>query len=270
MSRDAHGLARDQANDARRFRAWLERPAAGGDPLLQAWLLNNRGILSSSKGEHDDARRFLEEALALKVRKLGEHHLDVGISLHNLGLVLSHAGNYRDASEPLSKAQAIFDATVGPSSGLSTYALGSTCTVEHGLGHDQAAVDTCGRVLARFKQVPVSPAWESNVRVTMAKALWNLDRRVEARQLATQAATALTSNDPAQAGPVFAQLDGRTCSNVVGGYCDFTTYLACGALPERCDYVGLLSPVGVDCKAGNPLSDPSLRTITTYVATPLL
>lgn len=71
-------------------------------------------------------------------------------------------------------------------------------------------------------------------------------------------------------GPVLAQLDGRTCSNLVGGYCDFTTYLACGLLPKRCDFEGLLSPVASDCKTGTIPGGAPLRTITTYVADPLL
>ena len=68
-------------------------------------------------------------------------------------------------------------------------------------------------------------------------------------------------------GPVLAQLDGRTCSNLVGGWCDFTTYLGCEL--GRCQFVGGLSPVAIDCRAGVLPRGPSLRTITSYVAMPL-
>jgi hypothetical protein len=68
-------------------------------------------------------------------------------------------------------------------------------------------------------------------------------------------------------GPLLAQLGGRTCSNVVGG-CEFTSYLACEAT-QRCDFVGLLAPTLIDCRAGTPPNGPPLHTISTYVATPL-
>lgn len=70
-------------------------------------------------------------------------------------------------------------------------------------------------------------------------------------------------------GPVFAQLEGRTCSNVVGGYCDITPYSLC-ELTQRCTFQGLVSPTAKNCRAGSPASGPGLRTITTYVQDPLL
>ncbi|MEM9457667.1 MAG: hypothetical protein AAGF11_26040 [Myxococcota bacterium] len=71
-------------------------------------------------------------------------------------------------------------------------------------------------------------------------------------------------------GPVFAQLEGRTCSNLVGGWCDFTTYLGCELLPTRCAFTGsLLSPTAVDCKAGELPSSAPFNTISSYVAAPL-
>lgn len=69
-------------------------------------------------------------------------------------------------------------------------------------------------------------------------------------------------------GPLLAQLGGRTCSNVLGGYCEFTTYAACD-LTERCEFVGGLEPTAIDCRAGTLPDGPPLRTISTYVATPL-
>lgn len=69
-------------------------------------------------------------------------------------------------------------------------------------------------------------------------------------------------------GPVLAQLEGRTCSNVVGG-CELTSYSLC-QLTARCDFVGLLAPTAIDCRPGNVPGGPGMNTISTYVATPLL
>lgn len=62
-------------------------------------------------------------------------------------------------------------------------------------------------------------------------------------------------------GPTVAFLDGRTCSSELGGGCGFTTFNDCQLVP-RCDYQGLLAPMGDDCAA--PGGAPQ-HTITTYV-----
>lgn len=70
-------------------------------------------------------------------------------------------------------------------------------------------------------------------------------------------------------GPVVAQLQGRTCSGLTGGYCDMTQYSLC-ELTQRCDFQGLLSPFASDCRPGELASGSPLRTISTYVSDPLL
>lgn len=62
-------------------------------------------------------------------------------------------------------------------------------------------------------------------------------------------------------GPTVAFLDGRTCSNELGGDCGFTTYDDCRLL-SRCDYQGVIFPMADDCEA--PGGAPQ-HTITTYV-----
>lgn len=69
-------------------------------------------------------------------------------------------------------------------------------------------------------------------------------------------------------GPLLAQLDGRTCSAVLGGYCNMTEYALCTALPllnPRCDVEGLLDPTVVNCRPGTYANGPALRTINSYV-----
>lgn len=62
-------------------------------------------------------------------------------------------------------------------------------------------------------------------------------------------------------GPVVAFLDGRTCSNELGGDCGFTKLDDC-QLAHRCDYQGLLFPMANDCEAPGAAAQ---HTITTYV-----
>jgi hypothetical protein len=69
-------------------------------------------------------------------------------------------------------------------------------------------------------------------------------------------------------GPLLAQLEGRTCSATLGGYCDMTTYSLCSTLPlfnPRCDFEGLLAPIANDCRPGASASGPGKRTISSYV-----
>ena len=70
-------------------------------------------------------------------------------------------------------------------------------------------------------------------------------------------------------GPLLAQLQGRTCSATLGGYCDMIQYSGCTTLPlfnKRCDFEGLVtSPTLVDCRPGSTPSGSGLRTISTYV-----
>lgn len=70
-------------------------------------------------------------------------------------------------------------------------------------------------------------------------------------------------------GPLLAQLQGRTCSATLGGYCDMTSYASCSLLPllsPRCGSEGLpISPTLKNCRAGATPSGGPMRTISTYV-----
>jgi hypothetical protein len=70
-------------------------------------------------------------------------------------------------------------------------------------------------------------------------------------------------------GPLLAQLQGRTCSATLGGYCDMTSYSSCTLLPlldPRCGVEGLVtSPTLTDCRAGSPPAGDGFRTISSYV-----
>jgi hypothetical protein len=69
-------------------------------------------------------------------------------------------------------------------------------------------------------------------------------------------------------GAVLSQLQGRTCSNEVGGWCGFTSYSNCQS-STRCEVAGTSwSPTLVDCRVGATPSGSPLRTISTHVGTP--
>jgi hypothetical protein len=70
-------------------------------------------------------------------------------------------------------------------------------------------------------------------------------------------------------GPLLAQLQGRTCSATLGGYCDMTSYSSCALLPllvPRCGTEGLItSPTLTHCRAGTTPSGDGYHTISSYV-----
>ncbi len=69
-------------------------------------------------------------------------------------------------------------------------------------------------------------------------------------------------------GAVLSQLQGRTCSNELGGWCGFTSSSNCQS-STRCELEGTSSsPTLVDCRAGATPSGPPLRTISSYVGAP--
>lgn len=70
-------------------------------------------------------------------------------------------------------------------------------------------------------------------------------------------------------GPLLAQLQGRTCSATLGGYCDMITYSSCTLLPlldPRCSTEGLItSPTLTNCRAGSSPAGDGFHTISSYV-----
>jgi tetratricopeptide (TPR) repeat protein len=174
-------------------RAAVERQ---DDDVLRAWLLNNLGILAGERGEFDEARKRLEEALALKQDTLGAEHVDVGIAWLNLGGMLINAGDYRGATEALAHARAIFEVTVGSLHPLTTYALANQCPALHGLGHVNQAIETCEQAIARLEASHQDPRWERRTRFTMAESLWLVRRDAEAIAMARRAARMLENEDP--------------------------------------------------------------------------
>jgi eukaryotic-like serine/threonine-protein kinase len=60
---------------------------AGGDPELRALLLNNQGAIQAAVGNREAAREAFARALVLKERLFGSEHLEIAVSLANLGML---------------------------------------------------------------------------------------------------------------------------------------------------------------------------------------
>jgi tetratricopeptide (TPR) repeat protein len=82
--------------------------------LSSANLYNNEAALRRARGEHDEAIRLHEQALALREHILGPEHPDVATTLSNLGLVVGDTGDYAKAQELHERALAIRERALGP------------------------------------------------------------------------------------------------------------------------------------------------------------
>jgi len=85
------------------------------DPIAQARLLRELGILHRELGEHRRACDLLERALRLEQIALGPTHIDVGVAWFELGRALQGDGRLVAARDALERARAILVGTVGAS-----------------------------------------------------------------------------------------------------------------------------------------------------------
>jgi serine/threonine protein kinase/tetratricopeptide (TPR) repeat protein len=76
-------------------------------------VLNNLGALERDVGNYDQARRYHEATLALRLRQLGPDHPYVGVSLGAIGDVLRDIGDYREALAFHRRALGVLEKTAG-------------------------------------------------------------------------------------------------------------------------------------------------------------
>jgi tetratricopeptide (TPR) repeat protein len=76
-------------------------------------LLNNLGVLESTVGDHERARRYHEEALAVRLRQLGPDHPTVGVSLGAIGDALRNLGDFDQALAFHRRALAVLENGAG-------------------------------------------------------------------------------------------------------------------------------------------------------------
>ena len=93
--------------------ACMER-VGGRSPVLQADMLEARGLLAVVAGEPARAVPWHEEALRLRREHFGSEHFEVSRSLHNLANALDEAGESELALETVTAGLAIRETALGP------------------------------------------------------------------------------------------------------------------------------------------------------------
>ncbi|HMF39481.1 MAG TPA: serine/threonine-protein kinase [Polyangia bacterium] len=85
----------------------------GGHELLQAWLLNDLGVVLVQEGSAEAAMPLFERSLALKERALGPRHPDVGVAEVGLAFALNNLGRNEEALSHSKRAAAILEEGLG-------------------------------------------------------------------------------------------------------------------------------------------------------------
>jgi tetratricopeptide (TPR) repeat protein len=76
--------------------------------LDQAMCFNNIGITFANQQQYQDALQSFQQSLSIRQRFLSENHLDIGISLTNIGGIYSSTNQFDLAFEYYGKALKIF------------------------------------------------------------------------------------------------------------------------------------------------------------------
>ncbi len=127
------GLVRRRRADAERWSGIAEAAlrASGDDPELRAMLLNHRGALATHHGEYARAEALHREALALRERALGSSHVDISLSLHNIGNTLFRQGRHAEARALFERSLALNREVFGSSHPRVAKALNNLAAVDN-------------------------------------------------------------------------------------------------------------------------------------------
>jgi serine/threonine protein kinase/tetratricopeptide (TPR) repeat protein len=96
-----------------RFAGAVARRLGPGHDMLAAWRANNLAVVYYAEGRLEDALGMFREAVATKIRVVGEVHFDVAVSLTNEAYVLHELGRTDEAIEKNRRALEIFHKTLG-------------------------------------------------------------------------------------------------------------------------------------------------------------
>lgn len=107
------GLGRHAESEPIYLRALSAWTALGEDGEV-AVCCNNLGALCAAQGRWPEAEAHYRRALEIKREKLGPRHPDLGLTLHNLGVLLKQRQRYFDARVCLEDAMTIFEAGLAP------------------------------------------------------------------------------------------------------------------------------------------------------------
>jgi len=111
-----HGVQRRRSAEARAWALHAEAAirALRGEPMLAARLLDYRGSLANIEHDHGAAERLYRDALALRAGHSPHAHIDLAMSMSNLGLVLLSQGKVEEAEPQIEAALARFREVLGP------------------------------------------------------------------------------------------------------------------------------------------------------------
>ena len=106
------------------------------------------GVIHHKLGNFHQAKEYLERALAIRLQKLGPHHVDVARFYHNLATVLSDLGDLKQAKEYHERALAIQLQKLGPHHVDVASSYNNLATVLSDLGDLKQAKEYHERALA--------------------------------------------------------------------------------------------------------------------------
>jgi eukaryotic-like serine/threonine-protein kinase len=133
--------------------AILDRIGVGTE-RARAWVFNNHATALAEHGDLEGARALTERAISLKEEALGKDHPDVGVSLHNLSLILSELRRYPDALVAASRSIGILKRYGDPETCLLANAYQGQGTALFSLGRYQEAEVAFVEAVRIFRRNP--------------------------------------------------------------------------------------------------------------------
>lgn len=118
--------------------------------------LNKQAVKLYKQGQHGEAIRLLERALALNEKVLGPNHIRVALSLDKLGVVYHASGNYSKAEAMIKRALPIKEKTLGPEHPSVLICLNNLAEIYRAQGNYIEAIHLHKRVLS-IKEKTLKP-----------------------------------------------------------------------------------------------------------------
>ena len=114
--------------------------APGVEPLTEAFVLNNMGIVRNAQGKYDEALAHYRHALTIREESLDPNHPTVAGLLSNIGIVLLSTGKHDEALDHHRRALAIQEQALGPTHPDVGMSLNSIGNVFQGQGKYEEAL----------------------------------------------------------------------------------------------------------------------------------
>ena len=195
------GLGADQhAQGAHMSWTWVKHGEAilrrfPGHPLLEAWTAMSRAVLLRYEGRLEEALAEERRALAAKQSLLGPDHLDVALSVGNVGLVLQELGRSSEAEPLFRRVLETITRLVGPENARVAQALlnhGEALTDLRRFDEAEAALQ---RALSIWRDRSASPFFEGYGLMDLGRLKLAAGATGEARDLLERAVAMLEKRD---------------------------------------------------------------------------